>query len=75
MKKITIILVIVFSSISLYAQDQTLVGKVESVNFYISPSLKLGRFNDNTLSAFRNDTTNVYYVGGELWDLSSIINL
>jgi len=66
MKKLTIILFMLSSFLPLFAQDNTLIGEIKSVGFYFSPVLKLGRLNDNNMDAFRNDTTNVYYAGGQL---------
>jgi len=66
MKKLIIVLFIFSSILPLYAQDNTLIGEINSVGFYISPVFKLGRLNDNDIDAFRNDTTNVYYIGGQL---------
>jgi len=66
MKKLVIVLFVLFSSLSLFAQDHTLIGDIKSVGFYISPVFKYGRLNDNSINAFRNDSTEVNYVGGEI---------
>lgn len=57
---------LVLTAASWALEDQTLVGDVESVNFYMAPTLKLGKFHDNTLDTYRADSTQLYWIGGEL---------
>lgn len=71
MKKLLVIVFILSFSLpssaqKIQKQDDTLIGEVNSVGFYFSPVLKYGRVDDIDIDAFRNDTTNIYYIGGQL---------
>ena len=51
---------------SFAAETETLIGEVESVNFYMAPVIKLGKFDDNTLDRYRADSTQLYWLGTEM---------
>ena len=66
MHKFVVLLLLPITIFAFSIEDETLVGDIETVNYYFAPALKLGKLYDNTIDTYRADSSEVYLVGGEL---------